>query len=194
MHSFDFQKMDEEDKVIFQNASRMFLRDAGRKEVIDYLASEGIIGDEANEMATKAFRSVKRKLQAQKIELYGEDIYKEKPSRAQRKLQWKNFLGICKYIFGFSLIAIILYLFPHSKWVPFSIILTIVIIVAASHAYDAPKGKDWLSFSFGLLLIFISFLETMFIPKTRFLTFLAGVYLAIKEIFRMIKSRITNRN
>lgn len=44
---------------IFEEAQSMFLRNKGRKDVIDYLNSNGIIEEEAEDMATKAYLSIK---------------------------------------------------------------------------------------------------------------------------------------
>ena len=66
-----FESMKDEQKIfntasnngggnqVFQMAQKMFLADKGRKEVLDFLETQGVTGEEAEKMATDAFKSIR---------------------------------------------------------------------------------------------------------------------------------------
>jgi len=53
-----------DEKQIIETAQIMFLRNSGRKEVIDFLATHNITGDQAETMATNAYLAIKDQRQA----------------------------------------------------------------------------------------------------------------------------------
>lgn len=51
-----------ETKEIFEKAQDLFYQNKGRKEVIEYLNSKEILGDEAENLATKAYKEASGKI------------------------------------------------------------------------------------------------------------------------------------
>lgn len=47
------------EEQVFQTAQEMFLKGSGRKQVIQFLETNGIAQDQSNDFATKAYQSVK---------------------------------------------------------------------------------------------------------------------------------------
>ena len=48
-----------DEKQVLETAQLMFLQNKGRKEVIDFIESNGIVGEAAQTMATNAFLAIK---------------------------------------------------------------------------------------------------------------------------------------
>lgn len=48
-----------ETKEIFEEAKMLFYKNKDRGDVIDFINSKGILGEEANQLATKAYKSIK---------------------------------------------------------------------------------------------------------------------------------------
>ena len=52
------------ERQIIETAQSMFLKNSGRKEVVDFLANNNIIGEQAETIATDAYMSIKGQRQA----------------------------------------------------------------------------------------------------------------------------------
>ena len=51
-----------ENEKIIEQAKELFFKNRGRKEVIDFINSKGIEGQQAEDLATQAYKSVKEKI------------------------------------------------------------------------------------------------------------------------------------